>query len=205
MDDLTQQLRGLLQRAVVGAVDDTGDVQTVDLHTGDDVGRSLVEVHQPYGLSSLPPEAQPLTMVMAVGGDQGHQVALHLWSVHRFGKLAPGEVALYDWGGNRLHLKAGGNVDLLAAALLNLLGKTVKLVAGETVQISAGTTMLIETIDGLTAKGPVVFDDPVVFNQDVTFGADVTIAGTLTVGGINVGSLTASGTVTGRGASGRPL
>ncbi len=202
-EQLLQQNRGMLQRGVVGNVDDTGDVQTVDVNTGDDVGRSLVEVHQPYGLSSLPPDDQPLTMVMSIGGDQGHQMALHLWSAYRFGKLGKGEVALWDWGGNRLHLKVGGNVDLLAAALLQLASATMTLAAKQTVGISAGTTMAITaqggmTIScpaGITIEGPVTFTNPVTFDQPVTFESNVTIAGNLTVGGIVTGTGRVRGTL----------
>ena len=178
-DELVQQLRGQLARAVVGSVDDTLDVQTANLTTHDGVDRTAVGVHQPYGHASLPPD-QPLTVVLAIGGDQGQQVALQLASTaYRFGKLQPGESALYTHEGTRLHLRVGGVAELLAKALLKLAADTITLTAA----------------DGITITGPVTFASPVTFADAVTFAKDVTVAGNLHVGG----------TVTGTGSSGRAL
>jgi phage baseplate assembly protein V len=183
--ELDMRVRGMLQRGVVGAVDDSGDVQVATLATGDGVVRSSVEVHQPYGFASLPPDAQPLTMVLSVGADQGHQMGLQLWSAYRFGNLQPGEAVLWHYGGSRVHVKAAGNIDMLAAALLT--------VAAQNATITVAGTL---TINGpVVFTGPVVFDAPVTFNEPVTFGGDVTIAGNLTV----------SGTITGTDSAGHPV
>lgn len=174
-DEMAQQLRGGVARAVAAAVDDTGFVQTIDLATHDDVARSDVEVHQPYGFSSLPPDT-PLTVVVAIGGDQGHLVALPLASTgYRFGKLAPGEVVFYDAGNNRLHLKAGGNLDMLCKALMHLLCNLMVIDApgGFTINAAGGTTF----------NGPVTFNDKVTFAKDVAIGGNLTVAGTITEGG----------------------
>ena len=179
LDEVIQQLRGMAVRGVVGSTDDTGDVQTATLNTHDDVTRSLVEIHQPYGHASLPPDDQPGTIVLSLGGDQGHQVALQLFSAYRFGKLAKGEVAVYDAGGNRLHLKAGGNVDLLAAALLRIVAHAI------TVSAPGGT--IFE--DQVTFDKPVVFQDVVTFQKDVTMNANLTVAGVVTGTGRTRGAL----------------
>ncbi len=171
-DELVQQHRGMIARGVISNLDDTGDVQTADLHTGDDVGRSAVEVHQPYAFASRPPDAQPYTLVVSIGGDQGHQMAMQPWSAYRFGNLLPGEAAFWHWGGSRLHLRDGGAIDLLSAGLLHL----------------AGSKVVVDAAGGLIFNGPVTFSGP------VTFESDVTIAGNLTVGG------TVSGTGATRGA-----
>ena len=175
---MAQQLRGGVARAVAAVVDDTGAVQTIDLATHDDVARSQVEVHHQYGIASLPPDT-PLTVVLAVGGDQGHLVALPLASSgYRFGKLAPGEVAVYDAGANRLHLKAGGNVDLMCKALLHL--------ACNLMAIDAPGGMTVNAAGGVTFNGPVTFADPVTFNADVTVNGNLTVGGTITEGGRGV-------------------
>ena len=178
-DELAMQVRGATVRGVVGSVDDSGDVQTATVTTADGVTRSQVEVHQPYGLASVPPDAQPLTVVMSIGADQGHQVAMQLWSAYRWGNLLPGEVALWHWGGSGVHLKAGGNIDLLAAALLQIAAQGITITA-------AG---------GITITGPVEFKSAVTFDQAVTFHSDVSIGGNLVV----------SGTVTGKDAAGKAL
>jgi phage baseplate assembly protein V len=181
-DEVVQQLRGVLARGVVQTVDDSGDVQTAQLYTGDDVGRSSVEVHQPYGFASNPPDAQPLALVLAIGGDQGHQMSLQLWSAYRFGNLPKGEAVLWHAGGSRLHLKNGGTIDLLAAALLALASQTMTLNASETIALTAQTMMTISAEGGITISGPVSFAN------DVTFQGNVTITGNLHVGGIVTGT-----------------
>ena len=178
-DELVQQLRGLLARAVVSSVDDTQDVQTANLTTHDDVDRTAVTVHQPYGHASLPPD-QPLTIVLSIGGDQGHQVALQLASsTYRYGKLSPGESVVYTHEGTRLHLKVGGNADLVAATLLKIMANLVTITAP----------------GGITIAGPVTFASPVTFQDVATFERDITVAGNINVAGV----------VNGRGGSGRTL
>ncbi len=180
-EETAQQFRGGIARAVAAVVDDTGAVQTVDVATHDDVARSQVEVHQPYGLASLPPDT-PLTIVLAVGGDQGHLIALPLASSgYRFGKLAGGEVVLYDAGANRLHLKAGGNIDLLCKTLLHL--------ACNIAQIDAPGGMTVNAAGGVTFNGPVTFTNPVTFNAAVTINANLTVSGMITEGGRPVQTL----------------
>ena len=101
-EEIVMYLRGLMARGLVIGVNDAGASQTVNVSTHAGITRQLVPVLQPYGFASHPP-AGAMTLVLAIGGDQGDMVALPLAAPdHRFGGLAPGEVAFYDAAGSRV-------------------------------------------------------------------------------------------------------
>lgn len=114
-EEIIMQLRGLLARALILRTRDDGQAQTVDVQTHAGITRQRIEVLQPYGLASAAPPGA-MTVVLAIGGDQGDMVALPVAApAARFGGLAAGEVALYDAAGNRVVLRAGGTVEIHAA------------------------------------------------------------------------------------------
>lgn len=127
------QLRGAVVRGVVVANNDSGQAQTVDVETHEGVLRSAVEVMQTFGLASRPPDGSgALVLVLALGGDQGDLVALPVAVPSlRFGDLAPGEMAIYDADGNRVHLRAGGIAEVQAATKIRLVAPLVEIVADD--------------------------------------------------------------------------
>ncbi len=167
MSEFETAFRGAAVLGEVLGIDDTGEAQTVTVRTHEDVVRTGVEVASIHGLASNPGNGSTC-ILLAIGGDQGHLVALPLMGIGtRFGKLRPGAAALYDDAGNHLVFTADGNATLAAAALLRLVVQSLS----------------IEAQAGTTVHGPVTFTDPVTFAAGVTFGADVTIAGALHVTG----------------------
>ena len=115
IEEIIMALRGLVVRGLVRATKDDGQAQTIDVQTHEGVVRSAVEVLQPFGLAAVPP-AGAMTVVLAIGGDQGDMVALPLAAPGtRFGKLTAGQVVLYDAAGNRVALLADGTVEIHAA------------------------------------------------------------------------------------------
>jgi phage baseplate assembly protein V len=133
-------LRGQAVRGVVAASNDGGMVQSVDVETHEGVVRSGVEVLQQYGVTSRAP-AGGLVVLLALGGDEGDQVALPVASPSdRMGGLADGEVALHDAGGNRVHLKAGGTVEIQGATAV-----FVK-VGGTEFEVTAGGVRILGTV-----------------------------------------------------------
>lgn len=143
-------LRGLVLRAVVHQVDDGAAEQRLVVETHEGVLRSGVEVLLPYGLAAAP-AAGGMTLVLAVGGDQGDLVALPA-SAARLGGLAPGEVALYDDSGSRLHLKAGGVIEATAATEIRVVvGGTVLVVTAAGVSITGN----LHVAGNITATGTI--------------------------------------------------
>jgi phage baseplate assembly protein V len=131
-------LRGLALRGLVHRVDDAGAAQRLDVETHEGVLRSGVELLQPYGLASAA-AAGGMTVVLALGGDQGDLVALPVAQpAARMGGLGPGQVALYDDTGARVLLSADGKVSVTAAA---------------EVVVTVGATVLRVTPGGVAITG----------------------------------------------------
>jgi phage gp45-like len=154
MDDETAMaLRGAAVRGMVSGFDDTGAMQTVDGETHEGIARSAIEVHQPFGFASLPPDDGAFTIFFALGGDQGDMVALPpMHPDYRFGGLEPGESVLYDYQGNRVHVRRGGIVEILSATKVRILTQDVE----------------IEAPLGVKIAGPLVVDGPITSTQDIS-------------------------------------
>lgn len=173
--ETAMQLRGQAVRGLIVAVGDAAMAQTVDVETHDGVIRGGIEVMQQFGIASMAPDGA-VTVVIAMGGDQGDMVALPpSCPAIRFGNLQPGEVAIYDAGGNRVHLRAGGIVEVKAA------GKVV--VEAPEVEITAP----VVTITG-----------------DVTVNGTVTATGEIKSGSIPLTTHKHTGVQAGAGTSGTP-
>jgi phage gp45-like len=143
VEEIVMQLRGLLARALVRGSSDAGQAQTVDVTTHEGVHRSRVEVLQPFGVASRPP-AGAMTVVLAIGGDQGDLVALPVAAPgRRFGNVPAGGTVIYDAAGNRVFLGNDGIVEIHAATRVLIKAPEVRiegnLVVTGSVADAAGT------------------------------------------------------------------
>ena len=131
MTEDAMRLRGAVVRGAIQAVEDDGQAQTVSAETHEGALRTGVEVLQTFGLASRPPAGPgAVALLLAVGGDQGDLVALPPTCPSvRFGRLEPGEAVIYDADGNRVHLRAGGIVEVHAATRIRLVAPEVEVVA----------------------------------------------------------------------------
>ncbi len=145
LHEAIQDLRGASMRGLVQAVHDTGEVQTVDVITHDGMLRSAIEVFQFYGFATCAPAVGSVVQLVAIGGDPGDLVALPpICPAARFGGLLPDEVVIYDAGGQRVALRQGGVVQIMAQATLQITAPAV---------VITGNV----TLDGtLTATGDVI-------------------------------------------------
>lgn len=148
-------LRGQAVRGFVTAIRDDGLAQAVDVETHEGVLRSGVEVLQQYGVTSRAPDGA-IVVLLALGGDQGDQVALPVACPSgRMGGLQAGEVALHDAAGNRIHIKAGGVIELrCATSLLATVGGTEFEVTAAGVRIKGN----VEVEGAIHATGDIVAD-----------------------------------------------
>lgn len=143
-------LRGQVVRAVVHGSDDSAGNQALVVETHEGVVRTSVEVLQPYGLASRPSPGG-MTVLLAIGGDQGDMVALPPTGGARLG-VEDGEAALYTDEGTRVHLRGGGLVEVAAA------GSVTVTVAGTIFTITAaGVTITgnLVVAGNITASGTV--------------------------------------------------
>lgn len=128
-------LRGQVVRAVVHAVNDAAGNQALTVETHEGVIRTGVEVLQPYGLASKPAPGG-VTVLLAIGGDQGDMVALPATGGARLG-VEDGEAALYTDEGTRVHLRGGGLVEVAAATSVTVtVGGTVLTITPSGVEIT---------------------------------------------------------------------
>lgn len=139
VEPLQRKLRMLAGRAVIRLMSDAVTAQVEGL--ADEV-RDAAEVFQQYGFRSMPlPGAEGV--MLSLGGNRDHTVMIcvgdrrYLTTV-----LANGEVALEDYLGKFVHLKADGSIEVKAdtkvrinAALLECTGQIRDLCDG------AGKTM----------------------------------------------------------------
>ena len=148
-------------RALVLAADDSGQVQTARIQTGDGAIQDAVEVAQPFGFASLPPGDGAITHVLVLGGDPANLAALPLGCpAVRFGALAQGEAVVYGADGTRVAIRQGGTVQVWAATTVLIDSGTVNVQASGVVTIAAGGALT------LSASG-------------VTIDANVQVNGTL--------------------------
>mgnify|MGYP001767349288 CR=1 FL=1 len=161
-DELEGRLRGIVRRAKPRRIDDTGASQTADVSVLNGEHRAGVEILQPYGQASNPPEGSVL-VVFAVGGDQGDLVAFPAGAPGaRMGKLRPGESMIYGGQGQRVLCRADGAVEVIAATKVYLSGKTTE----------------IESAEAVSVKAPKVR-----IGGEPWLMGDVHVAGSMTVGG----------------------
>ena len=115
--DILRMLKGLLTRAKIKSVNDTGDVQTVMLEGRHGETYSDVERQQPFGFTANPP-AETEALLAKVGAVPGYPLALGGGSSSRTKGLASGESSHYDSHGHSVQLKSdrvfiNGNGDIL--------------------------------------------------------------------------------------------
>jgi phage baseplate assembly protein V len=138
LEPLARRLRLLVGRARLLRVDDAQPLQQLQLgmladETGDRVPRM-----QHYGLTSHPLVASAEAIVLAVGGARTGLVAVAVDDpAHRPRGLAAGEVMLYTDEGDRIHLKRGRVVEVLAGAEVRVSAPIVRAVASTKVRIEA--------------------------------------------------------------------
>lgn len=138
LSDLTRYLRPLVTRvgnlvasATLSGVDDGTKMQSVQVDFGDDEVRDEVERPQSYGLTSVPFEGADATVV-CVGGRRDHCIVLAVDDRrYRLRGLAQGEVALYTDQGDKIHLKRGGTIEVIASSRVTVNAPLVEVPSGD--------------------------------------------------------------------------
>ncbi len=142
MAPLRRRLRVLITRGVVRLIDPSTLMQGLQVEGLAGEVMSGVEHFEGYGMTAHPhPGAEAL--LAALGADRSHTVAVTVADRrYRLTNLAPGEVALYDDRGNKVHL----------------MREKVQVTAVDHLEATAPTTLITSevTIDGnLKVKGDI--------------------------------------------------
>lgn len=105
---LRRRVALMIGRAVLGLVDDAKGIQLVQLTVLGNEVLDRVERFQQYGFTSVP-HAEAEAVVLALGGDRAHGIAIAVDDRrYRLKNLPGGEVALYDDQGQTVHLMRDG-------------------------------------------------------------------------------------------------
>lgn len=139
--DVFDKLRGMVRRVTVKSVKDDGQMQTATVEVAEGITREDVEILQPYGMSSMADTDGALALALAVGGDEGDMVLLPIGNpAQRMGGLGIGDVGLYNAGGDKVILRAGGGIEISAAASITLkVGGVTVTISGAGLAIEGGT------------------------------------------------------------------
>lgn len=106
-DGTATRLLGMVRRAIVRLVDDSGTVQRVQVEAR--AGETVPDVDhlQPYGLTGHPPVGAR-ALILTIGAAWDHVVALVAGHTDRPKGLGSGDVTLYSGHAARLDLRADG-------------------------------------------------------------------------------------------------
>jgi len=107
-------------RGVVGAVNAAPAVQLVQVDGLDSETLQAVELMQQYGLTSNPPPGT-MAVLLPLGGRTAHGIIIATeHGAYRMKGLASGELAIYTDEGDRVHLKRGRVVEIVAGTKLRV-------------------------------------------------------------------------------------
>lgn len=110
MAPLSRRLRLMVARAVITSISDTGKIQSAQVKLLDGEVRDGIEILQQYGHTGIAP-GKPEALYFSVGGDRDHGVLICVADRQfRLVGLRPGESALYDDLGQKVHLTRDGIV-----------------------------------------------------------------------------------------------
>ena len=110
MAPVARRVRLMVARAVVTSIADAGKIQSAQVKLLDGEVRDGIEILHQYGVTSIPP-GKPEGLYFSVGGDRDHGVLICVADRQfRLKGIAPGEAALYDDLGQKVHLTRDGIV-----------------------------------------------------------------------------------------------
>lgn len=110
MAPIARRVRLMVARAVVTSIADAGKIQSAQVKLLDGEVRDGIEILHQYGVTSIPP-GKPEGLYFSVGGDRDHGVLICVADRQfRLKDIAPGEAALYDDLGQKVHLTRDGIV-----------------------------------------------------------------------------------------------
>ncbi len=145
---MARRLGNLVARGKVLAADSAAKLQTLQIGLLAGETKDRVEHFEPFGHTAKPmPGAEHITLFL--DGDRSHGVTVVVADRrYRLQGLQDGEAAMYDAFGNKVHLKADGTLEVLAATKVQITSPLVTLSGNLQV---AGNVTYSGTLTGPTA------------------------------------------------------
>lgn len=117
---LRNRVYNIVSRAVLEAANDSGQMQVLKLSVLAGENPDDVEHFQEYGFTSRA-KAGAECLIVCPQGNREHMIAVKVGDrTVRLKALKEGEVAVYDDQGNKIHLKVGGTIEIVAATKLDV-------------------------------------------------------------------------------------
>lgn len=137
IEPLRIKIRMIVSRTIVSLIDDSKNMQLVQLNLMKDEIKDKVERVQNYGFTSHPkPNAQGVVLFVAGNRDQGLVIAVDD-SRYRIKNLPEGGVAVYDHDGNFVKLTEDAGIEI------NAQNKKVVVHAAEDIELGSNLKRLI--------------------------------------------------------------
>lgn len=219
-----------LARGSVSAYDGKKKMRELQVKLLADEVRDELEQIEPYGFTAEPhADGIPEAFTLFFDGERSHGVVISVADRRfRFKELAPGEVAIYDDLGQRVHLTRNhihihtplnlkvtvgkdSNVDVSGSATVNVAGSATVNVNGATtltsptVKVNASASMTFDT-PLLTVTGQIVGQGGLAISggSGATVDGSMRTTGDVTAGGVSLMRHTHGGTEPGDGSTGTP-
>lgn len=141
LDPLRRRVSMAIGRAVLSAAaDDAKTAQTLQADFFKDETLDDLERFQNYGFTSVPKEGAEAIAVFP-NGNRDHGVIIAVEDRrYRLKGLAGGEVAMYTDEGDKIHIKRGGTIEVVAATKLKVDAPAVELGAAASEAVIKGNT-----------------------------------------------------------------
>jgi len=115
VDPIRTKIIMSLSRGVIESVNDANGIQVVKLSLLAGENKDKVERFQNFGFTSNPPAGSEAAIIF-VSGNREHGIVVACDDrTKRKKSLAPGEAAIYTSDGTFVHLKTGGNIEVVAS------------------------------------------------------------------------------------------
>lgn len=204
------RLDDVLARGTVSAADGSKKMRTVQVRLLADEVRDDLEHVEPYGFTSEPlDDAQPEAFAAFFGGDRSHGIVFCVADRRfRLKCLKPGEVALYDDVGQKIHLTRDG-IEVETPGWLRATVSGAATIKAASVQIDSPSTTItgdVKIEKSLAVVGQITGTGGLA----VSGGAGATVDGTMkttgdvVAGGISLQTHVHSGVQGGSGTTGGP-
>jgi len=200
---MRSRIADMINRAIITRVDTSGGVTLLQVRTKGGQLHDGIEYFEPYGFTSTP-HVQAEVLLICLGGFRIATCAND--RRYRFKNWADGEVGLYTFEGDYIHLKNGRVIEVVAGAQLQVTAPVVDVIASTSVTL---TTPETEITGNLTVGGNATIGG----NSDVTGAVTsaslatvgvVTAAGGVSSSGVNFDTHTHGGVQSGASNTGGP-
>lgn len=105
---LKSRIMSMVGRCIVKVIDDSKDLQIIQLKGFDNETLEDVENVQDYGFAFHPPKDTSEAVIVCLGGQREGALAIRVANrTYRLKNLAEGEVALYSDEGDKIHFQRG--------------------------------------------------------------------------------------------------